>query len=369
MARLKVQDKLGIIATFKTCGSITKTAALHGISRKATRHCVRQWHSEHTLESKRGTGRRRALSQEAAKRASDLLDEGGEGGACQVAKQLVTEGLASKVVHKSTLIRAARKAAILEGCRMVATKGPPPKGFTKATKLKRLQFAQDNLKSSWSHVMFTDRKKFYFRYPGSSVRPCRWQKLGPNRTRRHEIYQPNHPQCLNVYGGISKFGVTKLHEVAGSSKHKSPFKNKKGVTASNICTEEYGHVLTETLLPEGQRIFSGQGISCWTLQQDNDPAHGGAADVLRGWSEKHRSNAMLLPNWPPNSPDLNLIENVWGYVQAKVDEMGCQSFDEFKNAVHQHFQSVPKSMLNNLYKSMGGRLGCVVKQGGDNTKY
>lgn len=369
MARLKLQDKLGIITTFKTCNSITKTAAYHGISRKATRHCIQQSQSERTLESKKGTGRKCALSQEAAKRASDLLDEGGEGGANQVAKQLVTERLASKVVHRSTLIRAARKAATLEGCRMVATKGPPPKGFTRATKLRRLQFAQQNLKTSWSHVMFTDRKKFHFRYPGSRVNPCRWQKHGPNRPRRHEVYQPNHPQCLNVYGGITKFGVTRLHEVAGSSKHKSPFKNKKGATATNICTEEYGYVLTETLLPEGQRIFSGQGMSCWTLQQDNDPAHGRAAGVLRGWSEKQRSNATLLPNWPPNSPDLNLIENVWGYVQAKVDGMGCQSFEEFKDAVHQQFKAVPKPMLNNLYKSMSSRLAGVVKQGGDKTKY
>ena len=31
----------------------------------------------------------------------------------------------------------------------------------------------------------------------------------------------NHPQCVNVYAGITKYGVTKLHVVAGSSKHKT----------------------------------------------------------------------------------------------------------------------------------------------------
>ena len=117
-------------------------------------------------------------------------------------------------------------------------------------------------------------------------------------------------------------------------------------------------------MPEGQRLFRAKGISCWTLQQDNDPAHGDAAGVVRGWSEKKPSNARVLPNWPPNSPDLNLIENVWGYVQGNVDALGCQSFEEFKNAVHEQFKAVPSSMLSNLYSSMGKRLHTVVKKGG-----
>ena len=364
MTRLDEVEKQSIIATYKACNNITTTAAQHGICRKTARHCINQWSLEGTLENKPSTGRKSALSKAAAQRASDLLDDGEEGGANQVAKKLVAERLAPKVVHRSTLIRAARKAAKSEGCQMKATKGPPPKGLTKATQLKRLQFAKQNLKTTWSHVMFTDRKKFYFRYPGSSVKPCRWQKYGPNRPKRHEAYQPNHPQCLNVYGGITKFGVTKLHEVAGSSKHKSTFTNKKGKTATGICASEYGHLLEKTLLPEGQRLFSAKGISCWTLQQDNDPAHGDAAGVVRGWSEKKPSNARVLPNWPPNSPDLNLIENVWGYVQGNVDALGCQSFEEFKNAVHEQFKAVPSSMLSNLYSSMGKRLHSVVEKGG-----
>ena len=139
--------------------------------------------------------------------------------------------------------------------------------------------------------------------------------------------------------------------------------------SSNISAEEYEQVLKKTLLPEGQRLFSGKGISYWTLQQDNDPAHVDASGVVKQWSKKNKSNAMVLPNWPPNSPDLNLIENVWGYVQGKVDEMGCQSFEDFRVAVHEQFKAVPSSMLNNLYTSMKGRLASVVEKGGDKTKY
>ena len=369
MARLTLQDKVHLVNTYDACQSISETAVQCRVCRATARRCINRWRNEQSLENKPGTGRKAILSEAAALHASNLLDEGQQGGAQQVAKQLLAEGLVLRLVHKSTVIRAARKAAESEGCKMVVSKRRPPKELTKDTKKKRLQFAKENSKTSWGHVLFTDRKKFYFRYPGSSVQPCRWQKVGPNRPKKHGAYQPNKPQCLNVYGGITTHGVTPLHQVAGSSKSKPSFKNKKGEPARNICAAQYNSVLRETLLPGGQRLFSGQGISCWTLQQDGDPAHVDAPGVVEEWSKKNKSNARLLPNWPPNSPDLNLIENVWGYVQARVDALGCQSFEEFKEAVHKQFQAVPSSMLTHLFNSMKGKIACVVKKQGDKTGY
>lgn len=369
MAHLSKADKVIIISTYQQCCSFSKTASECGVSRKAVHHTITRWRIERTIESKKSTGRKPALSDTAAARASDMLDAEEQGGASQVAKQLVAEGLAPRLVHRSTLIRAARKAAKKEGCKLVASKQAPRKGLTKATSKKRLQFAHQNSDTTWSHVMFTDRKRFYFRYPGSKVKPVRWAKVGSNRPKKQGVYKPNHPQCLNVYGGITKYGVTKLHEVAGSSKHKSSFKNEKGEISSNICKEEYGHVLRDTLLPEGRRVFGTHGTSCWTLQQDNDPAHGKAASVLAEWNKKNSSSIQLLPNWPPNSPDLSLIENVWAYVQAKVDEEGCQSFEDFRKVVHDQFDAVPLSMLRSLYKSMPNRLAIVLENGGGKTKY
>lgn len=369
MAYLSDAKKVDVITTYERSPNITRTAAACGVSRKAVRHTLQSWKEERTIKSKKSAGRKRTLSQAAAGRASDLLDRGELGGARQVAKQLLTEGLASHLVNKSTLIRAAKEAARKEGCQLKAEKRPPPKGLTEATKNKRLLFAQQNSKTAWNRVMFTDRKRFYFRYPGSKVQPFRWNKTGPNMPRRPGVYVPNHPQCLNVYGGITKYGVSKLHEVAGSSKQKSIYRNKKGNVASNITLGEYGDVLDKTLLPEGKRIFGGQGMSSWKLQQDNDRAHGKAAARVAEWRRKNASMVELLPNWPPNSPDLNLIENVWAYVQGKVDALGCQSFEEFKNAVHQQFAAVPLSMLSNLYKSMPKRIASVVHSEGDKVNY
>jgi hypothetical protein len=72
----------------------------------------------------------------------------------------------------------------------------------------------------------------------------------------------------------------------------------------------------------------------------------------------------LLPHWPPNSPDLSPIENVWAYVQGQVNSKGCKTFAEFSEQVQHTFQNLPKDMVNNLYKSMRTRLQkCMDKEG------
>jgi hypothetical protein len=60
---------------------------------------------------------------------------------------------------------------------------------------------------------------------------------------------------------------------------------------------------------------------------------------------------------------------MWSCVQAKVNGLGCKTFEEFKQAVMREVQAVPKVVLTNLFKSMGKRMAMVISTGGDKTKY
>jgi hypothetical protein len=163
--------------------------------------------------------------------------------------------------------------------------------------------------------------------------------------------------------------MTAGHVVAGTSQHKTPYKNKEGKPARNITQDEYPTVLKSTLLPEATRIFTTQGVGRFVFQQDNDPTHPVAIPTIAEWNSSHGSSIEVLSNWPPSSPDLSPIENVWGYVQAKVDALGCKTFKEFKQAVMDGFKTLPKSMLNNLFKSMPKRLANVIEGDGEKTGY
>lgn len=128
-------------------------------------------------------------------------------------------------------------------------------------------------------------------------------------------------------------------------------------------------MLEQTLLPEGRRIFGNQGISTWVLQQDNDPTHKQAPKIVHDYNQKHGCSISVLPNWPPNSPGLSLIENVWSYLQSKLDSLGCQTFQQFKNALLREVKAINSAYAERLFKGMGARVQTCIQNQGDRTKH
>jgi len=58
------------------------------------------------------------------------------------------------------------------------------------------------------------------------------------------------------------------------------------------------------------------GIEGAIFQQDNAPVH--TAHVVRDWLAEQEFEVMA---WPPYSPDLNPIENLWALLKAKIYEL------------------------------------------------
>jgi transposase len=367
MCRLSESERWRIIA-YLECG---RTAAWVADRMGVNIKTVRLWKGRHEQTGGvgvvRSKGRPPAMNVRARKRATDLLVTQECGGARYVAQELLAEKLTDHLVSAATVIRGAKRQSAEDGEPLTCQRGRPRKQLTAANKAQRLAFCLRERRRDWRRVMITDRVRFYHRYPGARVRPSRW--VTRKRQGNAVAYRPNKPSCLNVYAGITRYGVTKLHIVTGTTRHTSDYKNLKGEPASNITKAEYTHVVARTLLPEGRRIFSGQGLSSWVLQQDGDPCHRAAKPQVDAWNTTRPGPVELLEGWPGNSPDLSPIENVWGWVDAKVAAMGCKTLDEYKTAVTETFLNIPRSMLRNLFDSIPRRLNLVIQRGGDKCGY
>ena len=100
-----------------------------------------------------------------------------------------------------------------------------------------------------------------------------------------------------------------------------------------------------------------------------DPTDTVAGGVMQACNQGRYSCVDLLQGWPGSSPDLNLIENVWSWVQAEVNKKACRTFAEFEVEVQNVYKSVPRTMLDNLWKSIPARLREVIRMDGKRVKY
>jgi hypothetical protein len=306
------------------------------------------------------------INRKVAKKAGNLLVSNDYSGPAGVAKELVRRHVCNTLVHRTTLRSAAFSQAKLDGDPIITSPKTPLKCLSLANKQQRLAFCKANKNTDWTRVLFTDRKKFYFKTPKSRQGKVQYvRKSKPYR----RIALPNHPSCVNVYLGLSYFGTTLCHLVEGTTGLKSRFKNKKGEPARNITTQRHKAVFEETFLPEGERLFRGHGSKSWTLLQDNDPAHREANQVVAAWNKSTRSQVHIMRGYPGNSPDLNCLENLWGWADGVMREIVCADYGKFRDRVTKELQNPPLRVVHALIDSMPRRLKACVAAGGDMTNY
>lgn len=224
-------------------------------------------------------------------------------------------------------------------------KSPVKPAIVPVNREGRLSFAEvfkDWTAEEWKRVIFTDESSFY------NKRTCSrqvWRRRGmeaqqqvvPTTYRRFRV---------NVWGVISH---EKMEVIANVS--------------HNFDSRKYLRILQQVV----PAIKNNNPNMIW--MHDNVRFH--RTNEIEQFFEQHRVQKM---KWPPQSPDLNPIENIWGLISQKLNAMidddgDATTPEELFERVVLCAGQISEETFKNLYNSLPNRWQLVIEKAGGPTRY
>jgi len=195
----------------------------------------------------------------------------------------------------------------------------------------------------WMNVLFSDETTVELT-PSRRIRKCyrtpQQKYLSGFMTRTVK-----HPERLTFWGCFGNGKVGPLQFLTGS-----------------INSQTYVAILRSCLADAKAEVFeNGEFI----FQQDNAPCH--VSKTTRRWFSRSSIDTL---SWPPQSPDLNPIENLWEILKRQVyAKKEMKNLEDLQKHLQECWMNISMGSLVNLINSMPSRVKQVIKNHGGSTKF
>jgi transposase len=132
-----------------------------------------------------------------------------------------------------------------------------------------------------------------------------------------------------------------------------------------IDAKAYLKILRTELVPEAILVKETHGVQV-NIMHDNAPSH--ASNAIKTFM---RQCGQTFLDWPPYSPDLNPIENVWAWVKYKLytDFPPAESEDELIDYIFEIWTQLDAEMCSRFCDNYYKRLEAVKKANGLQTNF
>lgn len=334
--KLTLREKELIIGHYMENNSMSLTAKIMRRSKSVVGRVVKRYQEENSLEEKPRSGRPKVTTSREDRAIVKMSMSNRFETAASIAREF--NKTMGKTVCSNTVSRRLNE-------RGLKARVPISKPLiSKKNQKLRLEYAYTHVlwdENEWSRMFFSDESKFnVFGSDGSIyVRRRLGESLSPNCTKKTVKFGGG---SVMVWGMISAAGVGPLVRLYGK-----------------VNANVYKQLLDQTVV-EYLHSTSDEAI----FMQDNAPCHK-AKKVLDFLEQKGISTF----EWPPQSPDLNPIENVWKLVGERARKNNPKNQDELWRFLKIEWNKITPSFCKDLVNSCNRRCQAVIDNKGLFTKY
>lgn len=305
-----------------TVQSILKKFKQHGVTENMSgrgRKCLFTKRDENKLSRTVKQNRRKSLQD-----ITSLVNEGNDHSFCTktIQRKLSSMGFKRRAVKKKMIVRDINKK-------------------------KRVSWCQErkdwSVEEEWCKWIFSDESQIVI---GSDNRLYIWCK--DDEVNKPHLICPTHQRRLSVmiWGCVCFHGIGTLTHVDG-----------------NIDSRKYINILDEHLWPVLAQHFPNDD---YIFMDDNAPVH--RAHNVKTFKE---NNNIHCTEWPAQSPDLNIIENIWLHLKRTIQpqSVNLTTREQLINAIRQTWENIPLQLVQSLYDTIPARLQEVIRMKGNLTKF
>ncbi|KAL4469142.1 hypothetical protein ABPG72_005912 [Tetrahymena utriculariae] len=199
---------------------------------------------------------------------------------------------------------------------------------------QRLQFCKyhRNRKTNFKHVIFTDESRFYINRKTRKEFTLKGEQI--------PVKQKQNPDfSVMVWGAISYEGALYLEIIDGS-----------------LNQNNYLEILSNFFEDQEPQF----GVNrYWKFQQDGAPAH-----RPKAVSDFIKENGYQIHIHPPNSPDLNPIEKIWGYMKQSIEKKVIHNKTELEDAIFEEWESLSLSKIQSSIDQLKQQIKLVIDEEG-----
>ena len=221
---------------------------------------------------------------------------------------------------------------------------------------KRAAFKEANCRRDWKRIVFSDETWVSTKERTGEREWCEEDEQ-PNpiedKGRRNlDSFQVFAAVGWNYKSPLILFPKWRI-EVTEKQDHRykvPTFTRRETKKAFTITKDEYMERSLDSIrdgLKEHQVYLKKMNKGSLLFQEDGARAH--VAHDVRDWFEEENINR--LPNWPPYSPDLNMIEKVWKLLHAAIGKRCPETEEELIEAAQEAWEKdITQEVINKCCK-------------------